>query len=130
MTDCSLRNPFWTVARVAIATLIPLSLTAGLLTFPTNCTCGADISHGHALFTLVDHWHDERAVAGAGFLDVEPADANVAAIASSTDGPDVSQSALLPTIPILPRIPCLTCSYAGPAVKAGIAQVVEQPPPQ
>jgi len=36
---------------------LPLSLIVGLLTFPTSCACGDDMSHEHALFSLANHTH-------------------------------------------------------------------------
>ena len=41
-----------------LALLVPLGLTAGLLTFPTMCACGEPLPHDHALFTLAGHQHD------------------------------------------------------------------------
>jgi hypothetical protein len=44
--------------HLLLALLVPLSLTAGLLTFPTMCACGEPLPHDHALFTLAGHHHD------------------------------------------------------------------------
>jgi hypothetical protein len=43
--------------HLLLALLVPLSLTAGLLTFPTVCACGEQLPHDHALFTLAGHQH-------------------------------------------------------------------------
>ncbi len=44
--------------RLLLTLLVPLGLTAGLLTFPTVCSCGEPLPHDHALFMLADHHHD------------------------------------------------------------------------
>jgi hypothetical protein len=46
------------VRHLLLALLVPLGLTAGLLTFPTVCACGEPLPHDHALFTLAGHQHD------------------------------------------------------------------------
>ncbi len=49
-----------TSAIVQLATRVvfaPVVLIVGLLSFPTICHCGADLPHGHALYTLDGHTH-------------------------------------------------------------------------
>lgn len=46
------------IARLAASTLIvPTALVAGMLSFPTTCTCGADYPHEHPLFGIAGHHH-------------------------------------------------------------------------
>jgi hypothetical protein len=47
--------------HLLLALLVPLGLTAGLLTFPTVCACGEPLPHDHALFTLAGHHHEAHA---------------------------------------------------------------------
>lgn len=49
--DCS-------IAGVCVALL----LVAGLITVPTTCECGADVSHGHSLFEMPGHHHEPERV--------------------------------------------------------------------
>jgi hypothetical protein len=44
--------------HASLALLLPFSLVAGLLTFPTTCGCGEAWPHDHALFALSGHHHD------------------------------------------------------------------------
>jgi hypothetical protein len=42
---------------IVSASILPLALIAGLLSFPTVCACGAELPHEHALFALAHHTH-------------------------------------------------------------------------
>ena len=37
---------------------VALLLVGGLITVPTTCECGADVSHGHSLFEMPGHHHE------------------------------------------------------------------------
>lgn len=50
----------WTevVARIGISSLLlPALLISSLLSFPSNCRCGAELPHTHSLFSLAGHTH-------------------------------------------------------------------------
>ncbi len=59
------------LTRLAASTVIvPATLVAGLMTFPTTCACGSDYPHEHPLFGIAGHRHDDRPTK-SGSEDVE-----------------------------------------------------------
>ncbi len=44
---------------LVFGSIIPALLVVGLLLTPVNCACGASLPHGHFLFQLAHHHHDE-----------------------------------------------------------------------
>ncbi|CCF84291.1 hypothetical protein [Nitrolancea hollandica] len=58
------------LGRSPVRLAFVLVILAGLLNFPTLCTCGAAIAHAHSLFLLPYHHHDQ---AGSVTADTGPA---------------------------------------------------------
>lgn len=44
---------------LTFSTLLTLVVLAGLLTFPTECRCGDEPPHPHALYLLPGHYHED-----------------------------------------------------------------------
>jgi hypothetical protein len=89
------------VRHLVLALLVPLGLTAGLLTFPTVCACGEALPHDHALFTLAGHQHAAHAHAHGATAQLPDAPAQTAhahgvALEAPTTNTSGESQALLP----------------------------------
>jgi hypothetical protein len=116
-----------------IALMLPFTLVAGLLTFPTSCACGAELPHDHGLFTLHRHDHHDHSAESdraRTTSDDLPESRGAAVHAPSSAGSSAAQLAVFTAA--LPNDSAPGFLPLWPVVHATLGRSVqpESPPPQ
>lgn len=120
------------LTRLAASTLIvPFALVAGMLSFPTTCTCGADQPHQHPLFGVAGHHHGgQRTTAGGPDTEIIRAGGVSLTTQTTAESAAPSLTAVQTAESRLQSLPRASMLNDGVQILDGLSAMPDVPPPR
>lgn len=120
------------ITRLAAGTLIvPTALVAGMMTFPTTCTCGADYPHDHPLYGIAGHHHGQQQEREPGpHGEARASDLHGVSIQAPTTTASTALQAINATAQTLQPLPRASIAIEQVIITDGLLEQPDVPPPQ
>jgi hypothetical protein len=115
---------------LASTAIVPTTIVAGMLSFPTTCQCGADYPHGHSIFEMPGHSHGERRNDDSRDREVARAGVDGATFQYPTGNATPSLAAVQTPVSALQPLPRAALIASAELMPAGFQTTPDVPPPQ